>query len=203
MTESLTIRPLTEADCETIPAAFRAQGWDKPAAQYRRYLREAAAGKRAVLVAEVHGQFAGYVMLVWESDYPPFRERNIPEIADLNVLRGLQRRGIASALMDVAESLAAARSLVVGIGVGLTADYGPAQRLYTRRGYIPDGRGACQRGVPVRHGQPVTVDDDLLLYLTRPVARAAESPRTSPELATSDPKFQSKLKEIQDMLENL
>jgi GNAT superfamily N-acetyltransferase len=203
MTESLTIRPLTEADCETIPAAFRAQGWDKPAAQYRGYLREAAAGKRAVLVAEVHGQFAGYATLVWESDYPPFRERNIPEIADLNVLRAFQRRGIASALMDAAESLAAARSLVVGIGVGLTADYGPAQRLYIRRGYIPDGRGACQRGFPVRHGQPVTVDDDLLLYLTRPVARAAESPRTSPESAASDPNFQSKLKEIQDLLENL
>jgi hypothetical protein len=31
---------------------------------------------------------------------------------------------------------------IMGIGFGLTADYGAAQRLYPKLGYIPDGRGA-------------------------------------------------------------
>ncbi len=203
MTANLTIRPITLADCETIAAAFAAQGWDKPAAQYRRYLHEAAAGRRAIFVAEVSGQFAGYVTLVWESDYPAFKARGIPEIVDLNVLKMFQRRGIASALMDAAEALAATRSLAVGIGMGLTSDYGPAQRMYIRRGYMPDGRGAFQRGQPIRYGEPVPVDDDLVLYLIRPVSPAASESDNPPEATINDPKFQSKLKNIQEMLENL
>jgi len=47
--------------------------------------------------------------------------------------------------MDAAEQLARDRGIAtLGITVGLFDDYGPAQRLYARRGYIPDGRGACQ-----------------------------------------------------------
>jgi len=43
--------------------------------------------------------------------------------------------------MDQAEQIIAERSDIVGIGVGLYADYGTAQRMYARRGYVPDGHG--------------------------------------------------------------
>ena len=203
MLENLLIRPITEDDPERISAAFAAQGWDKPAALYHRYLQEQSDGARAVFVAEYEGNFAGYVTLVWLSDYPAFRQRNIPEIVDLNVLKMYQRRGIASALLEAAEKRAGERSLVVGLGVGLSSDYGPAQRLYVRRGYVPDGSGAWSRGKALQRGDQVRVDDDLELYLTRPLS--PESPARDPavETAASDPQFRKKLKEMQETLENL
>ena len=57
-----------------------------------------------------------------------------------------------------------------GIGFGVYADYGPAQRLYVRRGYVPDGNGLYRGTEPVQPGTDVFVDDGLVLYLvkTRP-----------------------------------
>ncbi len=165
----LILRPLHADDCDGIAAAFARQGWDKPAAQYARYLHEQADGAREVWVAEWDGAFAGYVTVVWVSEYAPFRDAGIPEIVDLNVLQHYQQQGIGSALILRAEKRIGKRSPIAGIGVGLTADYGPAQRLYAHLGYRPDGRGIAQRGAPAGHGATVTVDDDLVLYLTRRV----------------------------------
>jgi hypothetical protein len=36
--------------------------------------------------------------------------------------------------------------------------------------YIPDGRGACQGQQPLRKGMHVTVDDDLIIWLTKELA---------------------------------
>ena len=142
-------------------------GWNKPAAQYERYLREQEAGERLTLVARWDQVFVGYVNVVWCSTYPPFAHDAIPEISDFNVLPEWRRRGIGSALMDEAERVAAERSLVVGIGVGMTADYGAAQQLYAQRGYVPDGRGLTYGGRVLAYGETATVDDSLVLYLTR------------------------------------
>ena len=43
--------------------------------------------------------------------------------------------------MDAAEALASEASDVVCIGVGMYPGYGAAQRLYVKRGYVPDGSG--------------------------------------------------------------
>ena len=51
--------------------------------------------------------------------------------------------------------------------MGLFDAYGPAQRLYARRGYVPDGRGVCQGHRPLVHGECVTLDHDLILWLTK------------------------------------
>jgi GNAT superfamily N-acetyltransferase len=83
------------------------------------------------------------------------------------VLPVFRRRGIGSRLMDEAETIVGARSRIVGIGVALDPDYGPAQRLYVLRGYVPDARGVTSHGVPVKWGDTVRVDDDLVLYLTK------------------------------------
>jgi ribosomal protein S18 acetylase RimI-like enzyme len=86
---------------------------------------------------------------------------------DFNVLPWFRRRGIGGQLMDEAERRIAERSPVAGIGVGLSADYGAAQILYIRRGYIPDGRGVSWRGAICQHGDQVSVDDGLVLYFTK------------------------------------
>lgn len=164
----IEIREMRLEDCELISRAFAAQGWNKPVAQYQTYWEEMQAGKRFVLVAECNHQFAGYVTIVWESDYPPFREVGIPEIMDFNVLIKNQRRGIGTRLMDEAETPIVMHSPIAGIGVGLTPDYGAAQILYVKRGYIPDGRGVFQHGRYLKATDQVIVDN-LVLYLRKNV----------------------------------
>jgi GNAT superfamily N-acetyltransferase len=165
----LEITPLRPDDPPLIAAAFTAIGWNKPQAQYERYLDVQTADERPVLVARLDGAFAGYVTVLWETGYAPFREAGIPEIQDFNVLPHHRRRGIGTALMDAAEARIAERTPTAGIGVGLYPDYGPAQRLYVLRGYVPDGRGVAWNQVQTTPMQAVTLDDDLALYFTKAV----------------------------------
>ena len=163
----LTIGPLDDDAIVEIASAFAAIGWKKPAQQLHDYLAEQRSGARSVLVARWSGSLAGYGTLLQQSAYPPFRQAGTPEIADLNVLSSMQRRGIGSQLLSGLEALAARSSPIVGIGVGLTEDYGAAQRLYVARGYVPDGRGAYAQAAPLRWGETVAVDDTLVVHLTK------------------------------------
>jgi GNAT superfamily N-acetyltransferase len=169
MNAPITLQEMQASDPPVLAAASAARGWDKPLSQCARYWRESQAGSRLILVARCEGEFAGYVTVVWESDYPPFRDAGIPEISDFNVLLKFRRRKIGSALMDEAERRISSRSPVAGLGVGLLADYGPAQSMYARRGYVPDGRGISYNGHYPGYGELVRVDDGLCLYLTRKV----------------------------------
>ena len=139
----------------------------KETAQFERYLAEHEAGTRVTRFAFLDGAFAGYLNVLWQSGYPPFAEAHIPEINDFNVLPQFQRQSIGTALMDEAERVIVARSPIAGIGVGMNEGYGAAQRLYVRRGYIPDGRGLMTHERPVVVGESVRVDDDLVLYFTK------------------------------------
>lgn len=165
--DDLSIRPLCAEDPTIIASAFTAQGWNKPVAQFERYLNESLSGKRDVLVAHVRDEFAGYVTIEWKPEYLPFRERSIPEIADLNVLMKFQKKGIGTRLMESAEDLISKRSDTAGIRVGLTSDYGAAQRLYFKRGYVPDGHGISQRGKFLVYGDTIVIDDDLTIGFTK------------------------------------
>lgn len=169
---TIQIRLLGESDPPTIAAAFKIMGWNKPESQYERYLHEQAAGTRTCFVAVLDGQFAGYVTINWEPTYFGFADLNIPEIQDLNVLATYRRKSIASRLLDRAEGEAARRSGVVGIGVGLHPGYNAAQRLYAKRGYIPDARGITYQNRLVEEGARVVVDDDLVMHLTKQFKRS-------------------------------
>jgi len=167
VSKMLAIRSLGAKDCNVIAEAFQAQGWDKTLSQYQSYLAEQERRKRLVLLAFWDNQFAGYLTIKWESYYPPFLKEGIPEIMDLNVLIIFQRKGIASALMNLAESLVSKVSSRIGIGVGLTSDYGNAQIMYIKRGYIPDGRGISYNEQFLNMGDRVTIDHDLILCLCK------------------------------------
>jgi GNAT superfamily N-acetyltransferase len=176
----LAIRPLEKGDVAPITSAFCALGWNKPRSQFERYLSEQQEGLRTVLVAFAGGDFAGYVTINWNPSYPPFRGDGIPEIQDFNVLPRFRRRGIGARLMDEAERKVSERSSVVGIGVGMAPDYGAAQRLYVLRGYVPDGKGLTRDGRPVMRGDRITVDDGLVLYMTRALTSGSSYERQTP-----------------------
>lgn len=164
---NLTIRMMNENDPVVISNSFKEQGWEKPIDLYQKYIQEQINGERVSLVAEIDGNFAGYVNVIWNSNYPPFKEKGIPEISDFNVLIKYRRKGIGSKLMDKAEDVIKERSDVSGIGVGTFSDYGNAQILYVKRGYIPDGKGIFKFGKYVEYGETIVVDDDIILYLTK------------------------------------
>ncbi|MGZ3685681.1 MAG: GNAT family N-acetyltransferase [Bdellovibrionota bacterium] len=167
-----TFQSLAESDLTEIAEAFLALGWDKPRLQYETYLREQSAGYRSVIVCRngAEQRFAGYVTVVWDSLYPGFQNLNIPEIVDLNVLPEQRRQGLGAGLMEKAEMLALARGhRDIGLGVGLLADYGSAQRLYFRLGYSPDGRGLYSGNRPAQYGEMVEAGDDLVLYLAKKI----------------------------------
>ncbi len=166
--EPIAIKRLDAASCAGLASAF-ASG--DIGARLGRHLQQQVDGARVVLVA-LHGDRAvGYGCLVWRSPYPPFASAGIPEIQDLNVIAEVRRRGVGSALLDELEDLAGTRCDTVGIGVGLYADYGPAQRLYIHRGYVPDGRGVRYGDQSPTPGEAVQLDDHLVLYLTKRAGR--------------------------------
>ena len=86
---------------------------------------------------------------------------------DLNVIPPYRNQGIASKLLDIAEDEAKKVSDIVGLGVGLYKDYGSAQRLYIKRGYIPDGNGITYDYKQIDPGSTVCLDDDLILWMKK------------------------------------
>lgn len=111
--------------------------------------------------------FAGYITLLWKSPDPYFSRHNIPEIQDFNVLIAYRNRGIGSQLMDAIEEIAFEKHVTVGLSSGLLSDYGSAQRLYVKRGYIPTGEGIKYQGKVLQYNDQVKVDDDLVLSFTK------------------------------------
>jgi GNAT superfamily N-acetyltransferase len=165
----VVIRSSAQGDPARLHVAFTAVGWDKSLALFERYLDEHAAQTRLAVLAEVDGEVAGYVTLTWQSKYPPFAKQGIPEVSDLNVLPDHRRCGIATELLNHVERIAGRCSPTIGLGVGLYADYGAAQRIYVRRGYLPDGRGVMYANQPVPAGKTVPLDDDATLMFTKQV----------------------------------
>ncbi|MBD3922288.1 GNAT family N-acetyltransferase [Paenibacillus sp. PR3] len=139
----------------------------RPREYWEQCLQEIAENKRVTVIAKIDDTIVGYGHLLMNSYYPYFAEHNIPEINDMGVVPDYRRRGIANLMMDELENTARQRGSRVGIGVGLYRDYGNAQRIYCKRGYVLDGRGIQYANQDVEPGSMVRVDDDLLLYLIK------------------------------------
>lgn len=163
----LVLRKIKQGDCSIISDAFKNQNWDKPISQYQEYFKFQENRERDVIIATWDNQFAGYLTIKWQSDYAPFKKVNIPEVVDFNVLKKYQRLGIGTALMDEAENRIRKIADFVGIGFGVIKDYGAAQILYVKRGYIPDGNGMTKNSKSLTYGDKVTVDDSLVFHLLK------------------------------------
>ena len=166
--KSISIRNFTAADIPVIVDAFIKSKWvEKPPSIFEQYLMEQHKQERVVWVAYIDKKFAGYITLAWKSPYKHFKKNNIPEIADLNVLPVFRKVGIGTMLVQKAEDEAATQSDVVGIGVGLYSDYGSAQRLYVKLGFIPDAEGVTYKYHSTIPGNSYRLDDDLVLWFIK------------------------------------
>lgn len=124
-------------------------------------------GTHVTLLAFLGDHLTGCAHLKYYSYYSYFRDHLIPEINDFNVFPEYQKQGIGNKLMEEFEQIAIKTGTQIGIGVGLFKDYGAAQRIYCRRGYIPDGNGIMYNYQEVAAGSMVRVDDDLNLYFIK------------------------------------
>lgn len=166
--EAITIRDLCEADAETIAREEVLQGWlGASPEKYRMRLRDRDAGKAVALAAEFHSNVAGYINVYPDAQTGAFGGKGLPEIVDFGVLEKFRGRGVGSRLMDAAETIAARYADTVYLGVGLHSGYGSAQRMYVKRGYIPDGSGVWYKDRVCEPYTPCENDDDLVLYLSK------------------------------------
>lgn len=110
----------------------------------------------------------GYCVFNLKPKYAFFKHLGIPEIQDINVLREWRCQGIGSAIIGHCESLAREKGFMhMGIGVGLDRRFGPAQRLYVKLGYIPDGNGVSYDRKQVAVGEFRPLDENLCLMMSK------------------------------------
>ncbi|GFP76269.1 GNAT family N-acetyltransferase [Clostridium fungisolvens] len=163
----LMIRSMVKSDIEKLVNGFIEQGWHKPYEQFGEYYSQQENNEKLVIIAEFSGEVAGYVTLLPYAKGGPFAHKNIPEIVDFNVLIKYQKRGIGTKIMEIAENLAKEKNEYVSLSVGLHSGYGSAQRMYVKRGYIPDGTGVWYNGKQLEPYSECVNDDGLTLYFIK------------------------------------
>lgn len=162
----ITVRNLRSSDPEYFAREEIKQGWpDASPEKLETRLRDNTAGKAVSIAADHEGEPAGYVSVYPYCMWGALGGKGYPEIVDFNVLEKFRNKGVGTKLMDIAEQIAAEYSDTVYLGVGLHSGYGAAQRLYVKRGYVPDGSGVWYGGKVCPQYAECLNDDDLNLYL--------------------------------------
>lgn len=161
----ITIREMSQEDVGIFVREEIAQGWSAEPGKLEMRLRDKSEKGAVPLVAEYDGEPAGYLTVYPDSKWGALGGRGLPEIVDFNVLVKFRRKGVGSRLMDEAEKIAAKYADRVYLGVGLMSSYGAAQRLYVKRGYVPDGSGVWYGNAPCPDYAETVNDDELNLYL--------------------------------------
>ena len=166
MKTTCSIRKMQEYDIKNLSQGFISQGWPGREEILARYFLEQKSKEREVLVAEIDGVVAGYIIILPSAKHGPFAEV-YPELSDFNVFEPFRNQGVGNQLLEEAEKRVKLISNKVTLGVGLHLGYGPAQRLYIKRGYIPDGSGVWYRNQPLEMNATIQNNDDLVLYLSK------------------------------------
>ena len=166
MKTTCSIRKMQESDIKELSRGFISQGWPSREEILTRYFKEQESWEREVLVAEVGGDLAGYITILPCAKQGPFAEI-YPELSDFNVFEPFQNQGIGNLLMEEAEKRVKLISDKVPLGVGLHSGYGPAQRLYIKRGYIPDGTGVWYQNHQPAMNAVCEDIGELVLYLSK------------------------------------
>lgn len=160
---SMDIRQARENDISALYALYEKIG-HKETGYFERCFEE----KYDIFIVRDSGEDAGFCILNFSPLYSLYKKLGYPELQDLNVVPEHRQKGLATRLVAHCENTARSRgSDGVGISVGLTKDYGPAQRLYAKMGYAPDGFGVTYERLPVSPHSLQRVDDNLCLMLVK------------------------------------
>lgn len=168
--QNVTIRNLQAKDLNKIAHTFTFpwSNFEATLKLWEQWFKEQQDGIRTVCVLERQKQFLGYGSLLRVSEYAYFREKGIPDVSAIWIDESFRRQGLGKKLIEHLEDMARYEGYkTMGIGVGLYKDYGPAQKLYFKMGYQPDGNGITYKGNWVVPGAPHPVDDELLIWLTK------------------------------------
>lgn len=159
---NLIIRTLEEKDIDQILLEEKHQGWHPTREKYELRLKDHEEGISIALVAIYKNQIAGYVNL-----YRYTKHGHYPEIVDLGVFERFRNQGIGNELMSLVEDIARIDSNYIYLAVGLHSGYGNAQKLYVKRGYIPDGKGAYFHGFEAKPYHEYVLGDDLVIHMSK------------------------------------
>lgn len=165
--ENILIRTILPEDAQIICDEEKAQGWAQTVDKYLSRINDFNSGKCISLIAEYKGAVAGYINIYPNSAWGAFAHRGYSEIIDFGVLEKFRKNGIGTKLMDAAEKIAAEYSDTVYLGVGLHSGYGSAQRMYVKRGYVPDGTGVWYGEIIAAPYKEYCNDDNLIVYLSK------------------------------------
>ena len=161
-----SIRKMQESDIKDLSRGFISQGWPSREEILTRYFKEQESGEREVLIADLTSAVAGYITILPDAKQGPFAGM-APELSDFNVFEPFQNQGIGNLLLEEAEKRVRLISDKVTLGVGLHSGYGPAQRLYIKRGYIPDGTGVWYQNHQPAMNAVCEDIGELVLYLSK------------------------------------
>ncbi len=166
MKDHLIIRKMSEMDI--MPICRAENNCTEEAATYlREQMENQRKGESEALLAVYQGNIAGYVFVYMRCPWGGFGGQGIPGIVDLHVLESYRRKGIATKLLDVAEQIAAQYHPQVYLDVCLSSKYGVAQRMYAKRGYLPDGKGVYYQEQVCPENAPCKNDNDLTICLIK------------------------------------
>ena len=165
----ISVMSMMIKDIDGIINGFKEQGWEKPGEVLELYIDEQNKGEVYIFIAEYNGFVAGFTALYPSAKEGPFINKNIPEISDFNVFAKYQRKGIGNKILDTAEKVAfeISETKKISLGVGLHSGYGAAQRIYIKRGYLPDGSGVWYNDKPLEQYADCRNDDNLILFLSK------------------------------------
>ncbi|HBA62622.1 MAG TPA: N-acetyltransferase [Lachnospiraceae bacterium] len=166
MQENIVIRGMQESDVEKIFQEFESLGWNPKRSTYEKYYQEYIEQKRYVFIAEYQGEVAGYTTMLKKAEGGPFNGM-YPEVKDFNVFPRFRKKGIGNRILDAAEAAAGDISDTITLAVGMHSGYGAAQRIYVKRGYIPDGTGVWYQEKVLGEYEACRNDDDLNLYFSK------------------------------------
>lgn len=171
----ITVRNLRSSDPEYFAREEVKQGWqDASPEKLEMRLRDNVSGKAISIAADYEGEPAGYVSVYPYCMWGALGGKGYSEIVDFNVLEKFRNKGVGAKLMDIAEQIAAEYSDTVYLGVGLHSGYGAAQRMYIKRGYVPDGSGVWYKDKVCPQNAECVNDDDLNLYMYKKLLKEAD-----------------------------
>src|SRR5581483_1708853 len=104
---SIILRPINKSDFSSLDQHFGATSvYKKPLKLWDQYLSEQQNKIRAVRVVTLNNQVIGFGTLKFDSAYPYFKSKNIPEINDVLIAPEFRNKGYARALIKSLEEIA-------------------------------------------------------------------------------------------------